>query len=78
MPLEVIVTSSKSVVCSMRIYFMYIFFVMLCGQVEHTMSKGCWFVIVSIGIVVVVNVTILGKFTILEMFGVVEIWIADY
>ena len=40
---------------------MYEFFVMLRGHFEHTMSKGCWFVLASIGIVVVVDVTILGK-----------------
>ena len=42
------------------------------------MSQGCWFVLVSIGIVVVVNVTILGKYTFLAMFVVVERWIAYY
>ena len=51
---------------------------MLRGQFEHTMSKGCWFVLVSIGIVVVVDVTILGKYTILAIFIVVERWIAYY
>ena len=48
------------------------FFENLCGQFEHTMSQGCWFVLVSIGIVVVVDVTILGKYTILAMIVVVE------
>ena len=57
---------------------MYDFFEKLCGQFEHTMSQGCWFVLVSIGIVVVSDVTILGKYTILAMFVVVERWIADY
>ena len=42
------------------------------------MSKGCWFVLVSIGIVMVVDVTIIGKYTILAMFVIVERWIADY
>ena len=50
---------------------MYEFFVKLCVQFEHTMSQGCWFVFVSIGIVVVVDVTILAKDTILETFVVV-------
>ena len=45
---------------------------MMRGKFEHTMSKGCWFVLVSIGIVVVVDVTILGKYTILAMIVVVE------
>ena len=42
------------------------------------MSKGCWFVLMSIRIVVVVDVTILGKYIILAMCVVVERWIADY
>ena len=42
------------------------------------MSKVCWFFLVSIGIVVVVDVTILGKYIVLAMFVVVELWIADY
>jgi len=42
------------------------------------MSQGCWFVLVSIGIVVVFDVTILGKYTIFSMFVVVERWIGDY
>ena len=41
---------------------------MLCGQFEHTVSKGCWFVLVSIGMVVVVDVTILGKCILLNVF----------
>ena len=57
---------------------MYEFFVNLCVQFEHTMSKGCWFVLVSIGIVVVGDVTILCNYTILAMFVVVERWIANY
>ena len=50
----------------------------MCGQFEHTMSKGCWFVLVSIGIGVVVDVKILGKYTILATLVVVERWIANY
>ena len=44
---------------------------MMRGNFEHTMSKGCWFVLASIGIVVVVDVTILAKDTSLETFVVV-------
>ena len=51
---------------------MYVFFVMLCGQFEHIMPRGCWFVLVSIVILVVVDVTFLGKYTILPLFVVVE------
>ena len=36
------------------------------------MLQVCWFVLVSIGIFVVVNVTILSKYTILAMFVVIE------
>ena len=54
------------------------FFENLCGHFEHTMSQGCWFVLVSIGIFVVFDVTILGNYTILAKFFVVERWIADY
>ena len=50
----------------------------LCGKFEHTMSQVCWFVFVSIGIVVVFDVTILAKYTILAMFVVVGRWISDY
>ena len=57
---------------------MYDFFEKLCGQYEHTVSQGCWCVLVSIGIVVVVDVTILGKYIILAMCVVVEQWIVDY
>ena len=57
---------------------MYKFLEKLCGQFEHTMPQVCWFVFVSIGIVVVVDVTILAKYTILAMFVVVVQWIADY
>ena len=42
------------------------------------MSQGCWFVFVSIGIVVGVDVTILAKCIILAMFVVVGRWIAEY
>ena len=48
---------------------MYVFFEKLCGQYEHTVSQGCWCVLVSIGIVVVVDVTILGKCRLLNVFG---------
>ena len=57
---------------------MYEFLEKLCGHFEHIMSQGCWFVFVSIGIVVVFDVTILAKDTILEMFVVVGRWIANY
>ena len=69
MTLEVIVSSSKSVVCSMWSSLVYEFFVNLCGQFEHTMSQGCWFVLVSIGIVVVIDVKILRKCRLLNVFG---------
>ena len=46
---------------------------MLCGQFEHIMPKGGWFALVSIGIVVVVNVTILGKCRLLNVL--VRIWL---
>ena len=41
----------------------------LCGKFEHIMSQGCWFVFVSIGIVVVFDVTILAKYTIFGNVG---------
>ena len=50
---------------------MYEFLEKLWGKFEHTMSQGCWFVFVSIGIFLVVDVTILAKDTILATFIVV-------
>ena len=57
---------------------MYEFSQKLWGDFEHTMSQGCWFVFVPIGIILVVDVTILAKYTILAMTVVVGPWIADY
>ena len=42
------------------------------------MSQGFWFVLVSIEIFVVVDVTILAKYIILAILVVVERWIAKY
>ena len=42
------------------------------------MTQGCWFVLVSIEIFMVVDVTILAKYIILAILVVVEQWIAEY
>ena len=42
------------------------------------MSQGCWFVFMSIGIVVVFDVTILTKDIILATFVIVGRWIENY
>ena len=78
MPLEVIVfIIQKCCMLNAELVNVWIFWKVM-GKFEDKMLQVCWFVLVSIGIVVVVNVTILSKYTILAMFVVIEWWIADY